>query len=82
MSFSIAINISDYKLFWASEALSLILNSLSLEKHFSHVHCVTLSVAMNLYAAYNFSDAAAHNLYSDNNLKAHDKTILTCCLGR
>jgi len=63
MSFSIAIRISDSKLFWVSEVLSLVFNSLGLEKQLSHVHCVTLSVTMNLYAAYKFSYAAANNLY-------------------
>ena len=52
MSFSIAISISDSKLFWVSEELGLVFNSLSLEKYLSHVCCVTLSVTMNLYAAY------------------------------
>jgi len=33
MSFSIAISISDSKLFWVSEVFSLVSNSLSLEKH-------------------------------------------------
>jgi len=70
MPFSIAISISDYKLFWVSENLSLVFNSLSLDKHLSHVHCVTLSVAMKLYAAYKFSYAATHSLYSGNSLKA------------
>ena len=55
MSFSIAISISDSKLFWVSEDLSLVFNSLSFKKHLSHVNCMTLSVTMNLYAAYKFS---------------------------
>jgi len=76
MSYSIAIRISDSNLFWVSEVLGLVFNSLSLEKHLSHVHCATLSVTMNLYAAYKFSYAATHSLYSDNNLKAQDKHFL------
>ena len=76
MSFSITISISDSKLFWVSEDLSLVFNSLNLEKHLSHVHCVTLSVTMNLYAAYKFLYSAAHSLYSDNNLKAQCKQFL------
>ena len=76
MSFSIAISISDSKFFWMSENLSLVFNNLSFEKHLSHVHCVMLSVTMNLYAANKFSYAAAHNLYSDNKMKAHEKQFL------
>ena len=76
MSFSVSISISDSKLFWVSEDLSLVFNSLSLEKYISRVHCVTLSVTMNLYAAYKFSYAAANSLYFDNNLKANDKRFL------
>jgi len=54
MSFSVAISPSDSKFFLVNEVLSLVFNSLSLEKHLSHVHCVTLSVTMNLYIAYKF----------------------------
>ena len=43
-----------------SEELSFVFNSLGFKKHLSHVHCVTLSVSMNVYAAYKFSYAAAH----------------------
>jgi len=51
------------------------------EKHLPHAHCVTLSVRKNLYAAYKFSYAAAHSLYSDNNVKAHDKQFLHVVLA-
>jgi len=81
MSFSIAISISDYKLFWVSEVLSLVFNSLSLDKHLSHVHCVMLSVTMNFYAAYKFLYAAAHSLHSGNSLKVHDKQFLHVVLA-
>jgi len=81
MSFSSAISISDSKLFWLSEALSLVFSSHSLVKHLSHVHCVMLSVTMNLYAAYKLSYAAAHSLYSGTNLKVHDKQFLHVVLA-
>jgi len=81
MSFSIAISISYSKLFWVSEVLSLVFNSLSLDKRLSHVDCVTLSVTMNFHAAYKFSYAAAHRLYSGNSLKAHDKQFFHVVLA-